>query len=344
VQQLQPQQGAKSGETQKWLNSAPQEGNEQPLKGVKRNDRCHFVSFHSHTSHSHGDGFGTVHDHVERVANLGMTALALSEHGNCNSHVSLEKECKEFGIKPIFGCEIYFAPPKERSKTHLGIYAMNEEGYRNLNRIISQSYIDSYQYPTVSWENLVEHSNGIAVLSGCADSFINCTLLGGKFLGEKRLEVREKDYGLARKRIQRFQDIFGNQFYLEVQRFHNLERTCALNPVLAKLSSETNAPLLATFDVHVVTEDQRDMRKILHAGRRSSSVNIVEAEWEWSVNMAYPTNDEELFGNMIGTGLTDKQAEESIANTLILADRCNVELPKARSLTYPISKRDWEPW
>src|ERR1700754_2119382 len=101
-----------------------------------------FVSFHSHTTHSIGDGLRPVATHVDRVADLGMTALALSEHGVVNSHASLERECRRREIKPIYGCEVYFAPTDEEHKTtrktHLTIFAMNDEGYRNLNRIVTQ--------------------------------------------------------------------------------------------------------------------------------------------------------------------------------------------------------------
>ena len=86
-----------------------------------------FVSFHTHTTYSYGDGFGTVAQHVARVQELGMTALALSEHGNVNSHVALERECHRAGIKPIYGIEAYFSPPNERRKFHVTLFAMDQE-------------------------------------------------------------------------------------------------------------------------------------------------------------------------------------------------------------------------
>src|ERR1700753_4136827 len=92
-----------------------------------------FVSFHSHDTYSYGDALGSTERHVKTVAELGMTALGTSNHGNVNNHVQMERWCTEYGIKPIYGCEIYFAPAKREAKyqrkTHLTIFAMNEEGY-----------------------------------------------------------------------------------------------------------------------------------------------------------------------------------------------------------------------
>lgn len=295
-----------------------------------------FVSFHTHTTFSYGDGFGTVAEHVQRVANLGMTALAVSEHGNVNSHAALERECRKAGIKPIFGIEAYFSPPKTRQKFHITLFAKNEEGYRNLNRIVTQSYIDAYQYPTVSWDNLVKNRRGIAAFSGCSDSLISCTLLGGKSLGEKRLEFSEEDYRKTKRRIEQFKDVFGEDFYLEVQRFPGLERTRVLNPAFALLSEETSAWLVGTADVHYPYGNDNEMQKLLHASRRSSSVAVTEAAWEYDILLTYPVTDLQIKNDLIKTGLTEFEAYCAIYNTRILAEDCNVELPKAKPLKFPV--------
>lgn len=295
-----------------------------------------FVSFHTHTTFSYGDGFGSVHDHVQRVANLGMTALAVSEHGNVNSHAALERECRKAGIKPIFGVEAYFSPPKTKQKFHITLFAKDEEGYRNLNRIVTRSYIDAYQYPTVSWDNLVKHQRGIAAFSGCSDSLISCTLLGGKSIGDKRLEFSDEDYRKTKRRIEQFKDVFGENFYLEVQRFPGLERTRVLNPTFARLSEETGVWLIATADVHYPFGSDNEMQKVLHASRRSSTVAVTEAQWEYDILLTYPENDSQIIRNLTQTGLTEYEAYCAVDNTRILAEECNVELPKARPLRFPL--------
>ena len=294
-----------------------------------------FVSFHTHTTTSYGDGFGTMAQHVARVASLGMTALGISEHGNVSSHAALERECRAAGIKPIFGIEAYFSPRDERRKTHIGLYAMNEEGYRNLNKIVTQSYLDFYQYPTVLWRNLVKHNAGIVVLSGCADSLISCTLLGGKFLGDKRDHIMPADITRTMRRIDGLHGVFGDRFYLEVQRFPGLERTCRLNPVLAQISRDTGIPIIATADVHYPFPRQNEMQRALHAAHRGGTAATSGAEWEYDIPLTYPWNDLEIVNDLISTGISTQEAEEAVRETALLASRCTVELPKAKPIRFP---------
>lgn len=303
-----------------------------------------YVSLHTHSTYSYGDGFGSVTSHVERVAALGMTAVALTEHGNVSSWVALEKACKRTGLKPIFGLEAYIAPENERRKNHMCLLAMNEIGLTNLNRIVTQSFKQFYQFPTVYWKDLVRWNEGIIALSGCSDSQLACILLGGKSFGEKRLEPRNGDFQRAVRGIQRFQEIFADRYYLEVQRFPGLERTCALNPLLAQLSSETGVLLAATCDVHYPYPDQNAMQRILHAAHRGGTVESADAAWEYDILLTYPQSDEEIMTDLIGTGLTPGKAFEAFENTAKIAERCNVELPKAPRPKYVQGQGDWESW
>lgn len=299
-----------------------------------------FISFHTHSTYSYADGFGTVEEHVQRVADLGMGALGISEHGNVNSHAALERYCQQAGIRPIFGLEAYFGPvgdSKTRQKTHLTIFAMNEIGYRNLNRIVTQSYIDAHQWPTVSPESLKANNEGLLVFSGCSDSLISCTLLGGKFLGPKREDqfVSEDARIKASRRLQWFLDVFGpERFFLEVQRFPKLDRTCALNETFASLGAEHGISLVATADVHYPFPTDNKMQAVLHAARWPSTKSDfgLEASWEYQASLTYPESDEEIINDLVSTGLSRLDAETAVANTGMLAQRCNVELPKARPL------------
>lgn len=302
-----------------------------------------FVSFHTHTTYSYADGFGTVEEHVNRVSDLGMSALGISEHGNVNSHAALERECKRVGVKPIFGLEAYFGPvgnAATRQKTHLTIFAKNEEGYHNLNKIVTQSYIDSYQWPTVSPTTLKRYNEGIVVLSGCSDSLISCTLLGGKFLGSRREPsegLSEKHLSDANRRLQWFLDVFGtDRFFLEVQRFPKLDRTCALNETFAKLAKDTGISLIATADVHYPRPTDNKMQAVLHAARWPSTKSDFQSEvaWEYQANLSYPESDEEILNDLIGTGLSRSEAEAAVAQTSALANQCTVELPKAKALRF----------
>lgn len=298
-----------------------------------------FVSFHTHNTYSYADALCMPSIHAQRAADLGMWALGTSNHGNVNDHASFERECIERGIKPIFGCEIYFAPVDEdnktRRKTHLTIFAMNEQGYRNLNRIVTQSYVDSYQFPTVSWETLTKYNEGLAVLSGCADSLLSCTMLGGKYLGEQRSYVTEDDLSNARVLIERYVDVFGDRFHLEVQRFPHYDRTRQLNPALADLSARTGVPLIATADVHYPFPDQNKLQALLHAARWKSTPEFAaEASWEHDAKLTYPLDDNEIHDDLVETGLDSADAWRAIQHTSILAERCTVTLPKAKPLRF----------
>lgn len=303
-----------------------------------------YVSLHTHSTFSYGDGYGPVKDHVARVANLGMSAVALTEHGNLSSHVQLEKACNDKGLKPIFGCELYLAPENESRKWHQTVVAMNEEGLRNLNRIVTKSWKNFYRWPTTSWRMLEEHNEGLIVLSGCADSLLSCTLLGGKSYGDKRDDYSRSDYLAARRVIGRYQKVFGDRYYLETQRFPGLARTRKLNPALARLAEDTGARLVGTADVHYPHGSDNEMQKILHAAHRGSTVEATEASWEYDILLTYPTSDEEIVDDLVGTGLNTEQAVGAVLETSLIADRCNVELPKNDPIKYPISEEDWKPW
>lgn len=308
-----------------------------------------YVSLHTHSTFSYGDGFGPVRDHVSRVVELGMQSLALTEHGNLSSHAQLEKECNKAGIKPIFGCELYLAPPDEKLKWHQTVLAENEEGLRNLNRIVTESWktlgnTSKSRFPTVHWPVFEKHSEGLIVLSGCADSLLSCTLLGGKSNGPKRVEYTDQDFQRARRLIERYQDVFGDRYFLETQRFPGLVRTCVLNPAFAELARRCGTRIVATADVHYCLPGDNVMQTILHAAHRGSTVAATEASWEYDILLCYPESDQEIIEDLEGTGLTHEEAVGAVEITSEIADLCNVELPKNTPIQYPVDESDWQPW
>lgn len=293
------------------------------------------VSLHHHSTFSYMDGFGTPEQHVERAAELGMSAMALTEHGNVSSHVRLEKAALKHGIKPIFGLEAYTAAStmredKNTRKWHLTILAMNERGYRNLMRLVTRSWETGfYMWPTIHGEDLAEFNEGLIVLSGCADSKLACDLLGGK----GREKGSERD---ARRTMDRFKDIFGDRFYLECQQFPELDRTHAINTWYEQESRRTGIPLVGTADVHYPHPDDNKMQTILHtAGRGGVSVAVTEAEWEYNIRLTHPTSDKGWIKRLQGTGLSTLGSQAALASTTEIAERCDVLLPKADNLRFP---------
>jgi DNA polymerase-3 subunit alpha len=296
-----------------------------------------YVSLHHHTTFSFMDGFATPDKHALRSAELGMSAQAVTEHGNVSSHPQHEKACLKYGVKPLFGLEAYTAlDPKSQRKFHLTLLAMNQVGYSNLMKIVSRSWEDFYYWPTVSGSMLAEHNEGLIVLSGCADSLLACSLLGGK-------TIAPEDASLDRARLQaqKFQALLGDRFYLECQMFPELERSRSINSAYQDLGHELHIPLIATADVHYPQPDDNEMQVILHAaGRGAGSVEAQEAGWEYDIRLAHPLTDQLALDRSIGTGLDKAAAQEALRNTAEVAGRCNVILPKADRLRYPITPAD----
>lgn len=299
-----------------------------------------YVSIHNHSTFSFMDGFGLPKEHVARVADLEMRAMALTEHGNVSSHVKLEQAAQAAGVKPIFGLEAYTAPSdmketKNQRKWHMTVLAMDLAGYHNLNRMVSRSWDEGfYRWPTVTGEILRDHHDGLIVTSGCCDGLVACSLLGGKGIDPSEASAERADAV-----IRRFKRRLGDRYYLEVQQFPDLQRTCQINTWLEEASRRHKVPLVATSDVHYPLPEQNEFQKILHAaGRSTGTVAAAEAEWEYNIRLTYPTSDAYLIERLRGTGLSRRAAELAIASTGEIADRCNVVLPKMERLRYPVSQ------
>ena len=173
-----------------------------------------YVSLHHHSTYSYMDGFGTPEQHVDRAVELGMSALAFTEHGNVSSHVRLEKAALKAGVKPIFGCELYtggVGDRKAQSKWHLTVLAENEIGYQNLMRLVTLGWAEGFYFePTVSSEMLSDYSEGLIVLSGCTGSKMSTDLIGGKGRPEHDADLRA-----AERTAVKFRSLLGDRFYLE---------------------------------------------------------------------------------------------------------------------------------
>lgn len=322
------------------------------------------VSLHHHSTFSYGDGYGTPAQHVARAAELGYSSMALTEHGNVSSHFQFEKAAVKAGIKPIFGLEAYcgsvleenderrlkqrpdgeveLLPARSAYKNHLTLLAATASGYRNLNRIVARSYRDYYYHPTVSGSNLAANAGGIVALSGCSGSLLACSLLGGKGTPEHN---DDPDFQSARRVIERFERLFGERYFLEIQPFYELPRTCAMNKAYVQLSQEMGVPLVVTFDVHYPRMEDAEMQAVLHAVHRGkASVDDAMREWNYAVPLTLPPSEEGLVQRLMKTGLKYERAWDAVEQTWLVADMCDVTLPKAEKLRYPMEDKDLEPW
>lgn len=297
-----------------------------------------WVSTHHHSTFSFMDGFRSPRDHVARTAELGMSAMTLTEHGNVSSHPQLEKAALEFGIKPIFGLEAYTEiKHRSRRKFHLTILAMNQVGYSNLMRIVSRSWAEGfYQWPTVRGEMLWDHQEGLIVLSGCSDSLLACSLLGGK-----SIPVERASWERAKKVATKFKDRLGDRFYLECQMFPELPRTHDINKAYERLGAELGIPLVGTADIHYPHPDDNEMQVILHAAGRGNNTAAAQAEsWEYDIRLTHPESDATVLEKLRGTGLSKRAASSALAHSAEIAERCNVVLPKAAPLEFQGTRKD----
>lgn len=305
-----------------------------------------WASLHHHSTFSYGDGFGMPEDHANRAADIQLGAMALTEHGNMASHVKFEQASQAAGIKPIYGIEFYMSPGETQRKNHLTVLARNAKGYNNLLRLNTHAYKNFYYYPTLSVPDLARHRAGLFFLSGCLGSELATSLIGGKLVTEE-----EAGYERGRRVALRYRRLFGDSYFLEVQAFPELDQTCRVNKMIARLSRELGIPLVATMDCHYPRPEDRRMQQILHnvrPGNRQTLEDMVR-DWGYTVPLCPPERDLHILTRLKATGLTAAQASEALCNTETIAQECTVTLPTLPMVRYPArdgmtAQATWQQW
>jgi len=221
-----------------------------------------FVHLHLHTEYSTLDGAVRIKDLMARTAELGMPAVAMTDHGNIFGAIEFYQKAKQKGIKPIIGCEIYLTPPGvsmsvrkklpgERKTSHLTVLAQNATGFANLQKLVSAGHLEGfYSKPRVDHELLARYSEGLIVLSGCVQGEVN------QFIADNMIDD-------ARRSLRSFLDIFGrDRFFLEVHD-HNLELQRKCTRQLVEFGKEFDLKLVAANDVHFLNRMDHDAHDIL---------------------------------------------------------------------------------
>src|SRR6478609_9055956 len=277
-----------------------------------------FVHLHLHTDYSMLDGACDVEKLVQRVKELGMPAVAMTDHGNIFGAVHFVNAAHKAGVKPIVGCELYICkkddhniertPPDGDTYNHLLVLAENEEGYRNLARITSEASLRGFYYkPRVSKKFLAEHSKGLIGLSGCLK-------------GEVAERLMEENYDAARAAAASYSDIFGpNNFFLEIQD-QGLEQEHRIHSNLFRLEKDLGLPLVATNDSHYLCEDDahaQDVMLCIQTGKSIQDTNRMKFQGS---GFFVKSHDEmqHVF----------KDAPDVLSRTLAIAERCNMRLEK----------------
>ncbi|HEY7418505.1 MAG TPA: DNA polymerase III subunit alpha [Ktedonobacteraceae bacterium] len=294
-----------------------------------------YVSLHHHSTYSYLDGFGLPSAHIRRAAELGMSALALTEHGNVSSHAKLSKSAYDFGVKPLYGCELYCGQvdieERTQRKNHLTVLAKDAVGYRNLLRVVSQGWSDFYYEPTVSGETLAKYKNGLVILSGCTGSLLATSLVGGK-----NIAVEDASETRGTEVARRFKRVFGDNYFLEVQMFPELESVRSINQSLERISRLCHIPLVATGDCHYTMPDESELQQVLHSVGRHRSLEQLAQNWSYDVKLSPPLDDQIVYDRLRGTGLSHMAALEARANTALIAAALDVEVPAMAPIEFPL--------
>ncbi len=271
-----------------------------------------FVHLHTHTEFSLLDGACRIEKVAKRAKEMGQTALAITDHGVMYGAVAFYKACKDAGIKPIIGCEVYVAPRSLRDKqhgidnqySHLILLCKNDIGYKNLCYLVSASFTEGfYIKPRIDWELLHEHSEGLICLSGCVAGAIPQMLIHDDYEGAKAkaLELRE---------------LFGEDFFLEIQD-HGIREEKEASQGLLKLSKETGIPLALTNDAHYIEKTDayyQDVLLCIQTGKTIDEPNRMHFE----TKELYLKSEEEMRALF-------PEHQEAADNTNLIAERCNFD-------------------
>jgi DNA polymerase-3 subunit alpha len=287
-----------------------------------------FVHLHNHTEYSLLDGASRIHAMVARAAELEMPAIALTDHGVMYGAIHFYKACKEAGIKPIVGCEVYVAPRSrllregrvDRDPSHLTLLAADHEGYVNLMRLCTVGQMEGMYYkPRIDKEILAQHSKGLIALSGC---------LQGEIAGR----ITDNDLEGAKEAVASYRDIFGkDRFLLEVQR-HGIDKQDQVNAALVSLGKDFGLRLCATNDLHYVhrhDSEAHDVLLCLQTGARFNDPN----RWRFSTQENYLKTAEEMAESF-------SDLPDSLASTLDVADMVDLTLKLGETLLPPFDVPD----
>ena len=270
-----------------------------------------FVHLHIHSEFSLLDGANRIKDLPVRAKELGMDAIAITDHGVMYGAIDFYKACQKEGIKPIIGCEVYVAnrtrfdkEPGIDKNNHLILLAKNNQGYQNLSKLVSIGFTEGYYYkPRIDLEVLEKYHEGLICLSACLAGSVNQALLNGQI--EKAEEI-----ALWHKRV------FGEDYYIEIQN-NGIKEQVLANQRLVQLARKLDIPLVATNDAHYLKKEDAYNHEILlciQTGKRMSD----EDRMRFESDELYVKSPEEMIEFF-------SAFPDAIENTVKIADKCNVE-------------------
>ncbi len=306
------------------------------LRGVPA--LANFVHLHLHSTKSRLDGWGTEEQIVRRIVELRMNAVAITDHGNVCAHVPLAKAAKKHGIKPIFGSEFYIVKDHKApggkdiqgvdGNPHITLLARTPEGYRNLLKLSSISWIDGFfRYPRIDWELLERHAKGLVILSGCVGGWPSRECFSK---GEDAAHAFLAEWG------NRWREA-GADFYVEINPCPRLDRSEQTLVPLVRIAQDLGLPLVVTPDAHFPKPEDYELQDLAVAiginERMANKKRFRLPSW------AHICTAQEVYERCYETQGDLKQYDELIQRAVMvapreIADSCNVELPRAKPLQF----------
>ncbi|MFO0415687.1 MAG: DNA polymerase III subunit alpha, partial [Pseudomonadota bacterium] len=286
-----------------------------------------FFHLHLHTQYSLLDGANKLPDVLERAAQLGQPAIAMTDHGNMHGAVEFYQEAKSAGIKPIIGCELYVTPGSrfERKMSskggagtcHLTVLAANKTGYHNLCKLSSLAYKEGFYFkPRVDHELLERYSEGLIVLSGC-------------LAGELSQATQIDDYKGAQEVIEFYARVFKDRYYLELQP-HGIKEQQKHNAAVLDLARSMGLPLVATTDCHYMNKDDHFAQEVLMCISTGKTVMDPDRLRHEGFTLHLKTEEE-----ILEEFSAYKEGAEAVRNSGLIAAQCDLSL---ESKTYYMPK------
>ncbi|MFA5025234.1 MAG: DNA polymerase III subunit alpha [Candidatus Shapirobacteria bacterium] len=273
-----------------------------------------FVHLHLHTEYSLLDGLSKIKKLVSLIKEQGGNACAITDHGNMYGAIEFYKACQKAEIKPIIGCEMYTCQGNRSEKTsqnrknnHLILLAKDNQGYKNLMKIVSIGHQEGFYYkPRIDWEILEQYHEGLICLSACA-------------LGEVPQLILADEYDKAKNVAKKYQKLFGDDYYLEIQRHPGLSDQDKANEGLIKISRELGIPLVATNDCHYLYKEDAFAQDVLVMINTQTNINTPNRMSMANTPDFYVKSPEEMSEQF-------SDFPDAIENTQKIADKCNVSI------------------
>ena len=299
------------------------------MNNQKEIENIPFTHLHLHTEYSLLDGANKLDVLAKRIKELGMQSVAMTDHGNMFGAIEFYKIMKKAGIKPIIGIEAYIHNKEELGdkspntpKFHICLYAKNEEGYKNLMYLSSQSFIQGfYRTSRINKRILREYSKGIICSSACLNGEISWNLNLSEYMDNKKREKKiimgAKGYDGAKEAVHEYQDIFGDDFYIEIMR-HGISEQHHIDDDLLRLSLETGAKLIATNDAHYTNQEDSSMQEAAMMIAMATDINDPK-RLRHTVQEFYIKSPKQMLDLFM-------DIPEAVYNTQEIANKCNLEI------------------